>query len=44
MEERDFPGNLEDAYRAGMTPRIRCGTIDNSTGAVLGKECVSFLF
>src|SRR4051812_15587134 len=32
IETRAFPGNREDAYRAGMTPRIRCGTIDISIG------------
>src|SRR5208282_5879034 len=31
IETRALPGNREDAYRAGMTPRIRCGTIEDST-------------
>ena len=30
METRAFPGNLEEAYRAGITPRIRSGTLDSS--------------
>src|SRR6266446_657720 len=34
IETRALPGNREDAYRAGITPRIRCGTIEYSTTAV----------
>src|SRR5260370_40044668 len=30
IETRAFPGNREEAYRAGIPPRIRCGTIDSS--------------
>jgi hypothetical protein len=28
---RGFPGNLVDAYRAGIIPRIEGRTIENST-------------
>jgi hypothetical protein len=28
---RGFPGKREEAKRAGITPRIRVGTIDDST-------------
>jgi hypothetical protein len=28
---RAFPGKREEANRAGITPRIRVGTIDHST-------------
>src|SRR5579871_5307506 len=31
MAARALPGNLEDAYRAGITPRILGGTIEDST-------------
>ena len=31
IETRAFPGNREDAYRAGITPRILCGTIEDIT-------------
>src|ERR1700723_2266605 len=31
---RAFPGNREEANRAGITPRIRIGTIDISTGRI----------
>src|SRR5579871_7008456 len=33
IETRALPGNREDAYRAGITPRIRSGTIDGSTSS-----------
>ena len=29
---RALPGKREEAYRAGITPRILCGTIEDSTG------------
>src|ERR1700691_5029758 len=31
---RAFPGNREEANRAGITPRIRVGTIDHSTAPI----------
>jgi hypothetical protein len=34
MVARAFPGNLEEANRAGITPKIRVGTIDHSIGAI----------
>jgi hypothetical protein len=30
IETRAFPGNREEAYRAGITPRMRSGTLDSS--------------
>ena len=30
METRALPGKREEEYRAGITPRIRCGTIEYS--------------
>src|SRR5580698_1128925 len=30
IEMRAFPGNREEAYRAGITPRMRSGTLDSS--------------
>src|SRR5215471_19615617 len=39
---RTLPGSREDAYRAGMTPRIRCGTIDL---IIMGPRCyLNFTF
>src|SRR5579862_3684304 len=29
METRALPGNREEAYRAGITPRMRCGTLED---------------
>ena len=34
MVARAFPGNREEANRAGITPKIRVGTIDHSIGAI----------
>src|ERR1700733_10600484 len=31
MEARALPGKREEEYRAGITPRIRCGTLEYST-------------
>jgi hypothetical protein len=31
METRALPGKREEEYRAGITPRIRCGTLEYST-------------
>src|ERR1700691_6092853 len=30
IETRAFPGNRDEAYRAGITPRMRSGTLDSS--------------
>jgi len=38
IETRALPGNREDAYRAGITPRIRCGTIEDiTTGGIVAR-------
>jgi len=31
METSALPGKREEEYRAGITPRIRCGTLEYST-------------
>src|SRR5512138_854272 len=38
IEARGFPGNREEANRAGTTPKIRRGTYDTSTGGRGGPE------
>src|SRR5512146_2036301 len=37
METRALPGNREEEYRAGITPRIRCGTLEYSTQEAAGE-------
>src|SRR5580700_9188409 len=41
METRAFPGKREEAYRAGITPRMLSGTLDSSkfaAGAARGAR------
>jgi hypothetical protein len=37
METRALPGKREEEYRAGITPRIRCGTLEYSTEEAAGE-------
>src|SRR5580692_7565286 len=40
---RAFPGNRDEAYRAGITPRMRSGTLDSSKlGEGVGGAVTSF--
>jgi hypothetical protein len=42
MRVRDFPGNREEANRAGITPSNLFGTIDHITAeAAVGKTVLS---
>jgi hypothetical protein len=38
MEIRALPGKREEEYRAGITPRIRCGTLEYSTKETIRGE------
>jgi hypothetical protein len=37
MGMRALPGKREEEYRAGITPRIRCGTLEYSTKGAAGE-------
>jgi Ca-activated chloride channel homolog len=37
MEMRALPGKREEEYRAGITPRIRCGTLEYSIKELAGE-------